>query len=231
MDATTPTIPKTHHPEPPTTESTQQAAKAKLGSLGLGLSSPPSQPQLQLPQSKAQEPELAPRISDSVELSDGGLSVERPASGVNSCPELGDARRKNTYSSTDSHGTCTYRRGSRSQPLTPPKMRHRILDLGIRRVRFWPSSRDSHAWTADNTPPRQTKDARERRRQARDSRARFSSSHSSPLLSPSPTTYEGTAPLAMAGMMLATAELDRLSQRARDEASSGAKRKAETESA
>jgi hypothetical protein len=60
------------------------------------------------------------------------------------------------------------------------------------------------------------KNGKERRRHARDSQDHERSSGASSLLTPSPTSYETTAPLAAAGMLVATAELDRLSRLARD---------------
>ena len=58
-------------------------------------------------------------------------------------------------------------------------------------------------------------DGKERRRRARETRIRHSSEIQPPPLADTTLRDDGTRPLALAGMVLATADLDRLSSMAR----------------
>ncbi|KAI9147674.1 hypothetical protein HJFPF1_12704 [Paramyrothecium foliicola] len=106
------------------------------------------------------------------------------------------------------------RRSSQSRPLTPPKYRIRH---GIRfsRTRPWlsPGSSVSPNSTTDEHHSSTHRKGRERRRRARDTSNQSWSTNSS--MVPSPRGQEGTAPLVMAGVALATVQLDHLSSLAR----------------
>lgn len=103
------------------------------------------------------------------------------------------------------------RRCSRSQPTTPPCFRERMA-LRFRRRRPWESPRTFRGCTAAELDIPRFQDGRERRRRARGSLERHSPSDiGSPRQSPL-AGAKAASPLVAAGIMLATAELDRLSR-------------------
>lgn len=102
------------------------------------------------------------------------------------------------------------RRGSRSQPTTPPGFRKRIA-VRFRRRRPWDSPRSFRgSATAQLDMPR-FQDGRERRRRARGSLERHSPSDIGSPRQSTPVGERAASPLVVAGIMMATAELDRLS--------------------
>lgn len=110
------------------------------------------------------------------------------------------------------------RRVSRSQPPTPTSIRNRIASQ-LRNVRIWRSAGGSsnhtqHSSASKNSTISTPQDGKERRRRARESPERHSSEQRDSVTL-TPYAEEGTSPLVMAGVALATTELDRLTTLAR----------------
>ncbi|KAL7938611.1 hypothetical protein V8C35DRAFT_288632 [Trichoderma chlorosporum] len=114
------------------------------------------------------------------------------------------------------------RRGSRSQPTTPPGYGFRERIAGrFRRRRPWESPRSSRgSATAQLDMPR-FQDGRERRRRARGSLERHSPSDIGSPQQSTPVGERAAGPLAVAGLAMAAAELDRLSQAYKREEDNG----------
>ncbi|KND86865.1 hypothetical protein TOPH_08532 [Tolypocladium ophioglossoides CBS 100239] len=135
---------------------------------------------------------------------------------MTSCPELHRCRKHKWESMHGSEGSqvdCN-RRGSCSQPTTPTRPSYRLAPQ-FRFRRPWASSRHPKA-TVSRTLSSRFQDPRERRRRARDPQDVGSSSDIESSFEHSPLAGGGASPLlAMAGMTMATEDLDRLSLMAR----------------
>ncbi|KAL7956518.1 hypothetical protein V8C34DRAFT_212426 [Trichoderma compactum] len=132
-----------------------------------------------------------------------------------SCPDLNNATRQPWATSRQVGGWQHQysRRGSRSQPTTPPgySFRERIA-VRFRRRRPWESPKSCRgSATAQLDMPR-FQDGRERRRRARGSLERHSPSDIGSPRQSTPVGERGAGPLVVAGIVMATADLDRLSQ-------------------
>ncbi|CAG9941240.1 unnamed protein product [Clonostachys rosea f. rosea IK726] len=103
------------------------------------------------------------------------------------------------------------RRISLSQPTSPTGVRRKLAQR-LRSTRVWKSAGPTNQSSRKNTPPElpKLKDGKERRRMARCPQEHHSIDNVGLAQS-----AEGASPLAMASVVLATAELDRLSQNAR----------------
>ncbi|KAL7951720.1 hypothetical protein V8C42DRAFT_15539 [Trichoderma barbatum] len=131
-----------------------------------------------------------------------------------SCPDL-NRTTKQPWATSRQAGGWQYhygRRGSRSQPTTPPGygFRERIA-VRFRRRRPWESPRSFRgSATAQLDMPR-FQDGRERRRRARGSLEQHSPSDIGSPRQSTPVGERAAGPLVVAGIVMATAELDRLS--------------------
>jgi hypothetical protein len=106
-------------------------------------------------------------------------------------------------------------RGSRSQPPTPKSLRERLATR-FRFARAWDSARGSLSSVSQVADLPRMQPGRERRRLARESKDHECSSGAGSSLQASPLEGEGTGSLAVAGIMLATQDLDRLTMMARE---------------
>ncbi|KAJ4190781.1 hypothetical protein NW755_14941 [Fusarium falciforme] len=143
---------------------------------------------------------------------------------MSSCPEL-SRRALGSPKLTPPLSNSPHRRRSplyHSHPVTPRTFRSR-LGRRFRRVRPWRRSPVGSSRSISPNPPPEPIDefklqtGKERRRRARDSgeeRGSRSSDEPVPMIS-APTELEGTRQLAVAGVILATSDLDRLSVMAR----------------
>ncbi|EHK23762.1 uncharacterized protein TRIVIDRAFT_221010 [Trichoderma virens Gv29-8] len=132
-----------------------------------------------------------------------------------SCPDLNRTTRQPWATSRQVGGwQCHYgRRVSRSQPTTPPGygFRERIA-VRFRRRRPWESPRSFRGSANDQLDMPRFQDGRERRRRARGSLERHSPSDLGSPRQSTPVGERAAGPLVVAGIAMATAELDRLSQ-------------------
>lgn len=137
--------------------------------------------------------------------------------GIASCPDLTRVYR-NSGKQSPSCPRCSYevppvglRRISLSQPTSPTGVRRKLAQR-LRSTRVWKSAGPTNQSSRKNTPPElpKLKDGKERRRMARCPQEHHSIDNVGLAQS-----AEGASPLAMASVVLATAELDRLSQNAR----------------
>ncbi|KAK5995504.1 hypothetical protein PT974_03912 [Cladobotryum mycophilum] len=132
-----------------------------------------------------------------------------------SCPDLhpvGKDQWTDANISEALQDSCN-RRGSHSQPITPPNFRERLA-IRFRRRRPWESPQSLRSSTMGQFAAPRFQDGRERRRRARESREHHSPSDIAALRQNTQLGGEGVSPLVVAGIVMA-AELDRLSQMAR----------------
>lgn len=153
-----------------------------------------------------------------------GSSLDHPDHCVLSCPELGHIPNTSPGVSTPigPHSPLPRRKvDSISQPHSPNWRRSRLA-LRFRRMRPWGSLPGSSRSTSSfpSSPHEDVvndqvrfQTGKERRRRARESERRRKSSYEAE--TPKLSAEDGARPLVVAGVLLATSELDRLSSRAR----------------
>ncbi|KAH8694670.1 hypothetical protein BGZ61DRAFT_545471 [Ilyonectria robusta] len=167
------------------------------------------------------------RGSEVTECGQRGSSFDHYDYYMISCPELGRAK-CSSEATPPSNGSCNSIGGHGSLPPKSNRLRSRLAQR-FRRMRPWTSplassrsSRSSYPSSPADPEHQEVKvhSGKERRRRARESEShseqtRGSSDEAAEAVYSAPTVDKGTRPLAMAGVVLATSDLDRLSLMAR----------------